>query len=190
MVEPRKRPATYADLEAVPPHLVAEIIDGELVTRPVGVPVQAMARTALSSALSSRSTDYLILSNVELRLGGQVVVPELGRWNRSDLVPRADDAWLDIVPDWVCTLRADRTRDEIICERRRAIYAEWGVAHLWCIDVQARRLETLELRQGSWRSVQNFDIRDTVSAAPFKDIAFPLAVIWPLDLSIKSERVH
>jgi hypothetical protein len=33
--DPALRPATYADLEAVPPHLVAEIVDGVPETQPV-----------------------------------------------------------------------------------------------------------------------------------------------------------
>jgi hypothetical protein len=36
MTETAQRRATYADLEAVPPHLVAEIIDGEALDKPLG----------------------------------------------------------------------------------------------------------------------------------------------------------
>ena len=34
MAEPAARKATYADVEAAPPHLVAELIHGSLVTHP------------------------------------------------------------------------------------------------------------------------------------------------------------
>ena len=34
MVLPAKKPATYADLQALPDHVVGEIIDGELVVSP------------------------------------------------------------------------------------------------------------------------------------------------------------
>ena len=51
MAEPAKRQATYADLEAVPAHLVAEIIDGELVTHPRPSPRHAAATSSLSGEL-------------------------------------------------------------------------------------------------------------------------------------------
>ncbi len=46
MADPAKRQATYADLEAVPPHLVAEIIHGALVTHPRPSPRHASAATS------------------------------------------------------------------------------------------------------------------------------------------------
>ena len=45
------RRATYADLEAVPEHLVAEIIDGELVTHPRPAPKHTKAATSLGIEL-------------------------------------------------------------------------------------------------------------------------------------------
>ena len=53
MSQPVHRPATYADLEAVPPHLVAEIIDGELVTHPRPSP-----RHSATAARARRRTDW------------------------------------------------------------------------------------------------------------------------------------
>ena len=46
-----KTRATYADLDAVPEHLVAEIIDGELVTHPRPSPRHGMTAYALGSKL-------------------------------------------------------------------------------------------------------------------------------------------
>ena len=45
MADPAQRGATYADLEAVPPNLVAEIIHGALVTHPRPAPRHAGARS-------------------------------------------------------------------------------------------------------------------------------------------------
>jgi hypothetical protein len=52
MVKRTKRPATYADLEALPPHLTAEIIDGELFTRPAAGPRERTAPTELLRILT------------------------------------------------------------------------------------------------------------------------------------------
>ena len=51
MAERKKRPATYADLEAVPPHLVAEIIDGELLTHPGPSPRHGATANALGAKI-------------------------------------------------------------------------------------------------------------------------------------------
>ena len=52
MADANKRNATYADLEAVPPHLVAEIIFGSLVTHPRPSPKHATSSSALTGELS------------------------------------------------------------------------------------------------------------------------------------------
>jgi hypothetical protein len=46
-----RRPATYEDLGAVPEHLVAEIIDGELYTSPRPAPRHALAASRLLGLL-------------------------------------------------------------------------------------------------------------------------------------------
>lgn len=46
--------ATYTDLLAVPEHLVAELIDGELVTSPRPAPPHALAASAIGSVLFDR----------------------------------------------------------------------------------------------------------------------------------------
>ena len=51
MADPAQRRATYADLKAVPPHLVAEIIHGALVTHPRPTPRHAGATFALGSRI-------------------------------------------------------------------------------------------------------------------------------------------
>ena len=43
----RKKTATYADLEALPTHLVGEIIDGELITSPRPASLHARAASRL-----------------------------------------------------------------------------------------------------------------------------------------------
>ena len=46
-----KRPATYEDLVAVPAHLVAEIINGELVTSPRPASMHARASPSIGGEL-------------------------------------------------------------------------------------------------------------------------------------------
>jgi hypothetical protein len=49
------KPATYADLERIPEHLVAEILDGELHTSPRPRARHAMAASEIGSTSRHRS---------------------------------------------------------------------------------------------------------------------------------------
>lgn len=48
MADPARRRATYDDLREVPPHLVREILDRDLVTSPRPAPPYAQAASSLS----------------------------------------------------------------------------------------------------------------------------------------------
>ena len=90
MSDTAKRPATYAELEAVPPHLVAEIIFGDLVTHPRPVPRHATAQNALSGELTGPFQKgaggpggWIFMIEPELHLGPHVVVPDIAGWRRE-----------------------------------------------------------------------------------------------------------
>ena len=55
MAEPAKKRATYADVLAAPPHVVAEIIDGVLETHPRPSPRHSAAAVALGVELGPLS---------------------------------------------------------------------------------------------------------------------------------------
>lgn len=53
---------------------------------------------------------------------------------------------------------------------KRALYARAGVAHYWLIDPEARVLEALALRDGSWVEFGVYDDTATARIAPFDAI--------------------
>lgn len=92
-----ERRATYADLEAVPEHLVAEIIDGELMTHPRPTPRHTIAASALNGALIGPFQNalggpggWIFATEPELHLERQVVVPDWrhGVENGSTFIPK------------------------------------------------------------------------------------------------------
>lgn len=179
------RPATYADLEAVHPHLVAELLGGELVTHPRPVPKHGAATSLLSGMLTQPFSlghdgpgGWVFVDEPELHFRPDVVVPDLAAWRRERLAKFPVTAYIETPPDWVCEVVSPSTEsyDRGI---KRAIYARAGVQHLWLLDPRAEILETFSLAGAQWLLTGTFSGKDAVSVAPFEAIAFPLAVLWP-----------
>ncbi|MBO0662690.1 Uma2 family endonuclease [Jiella sp. MQZ9-1] len=180
-------PATYADLEAVDEHLVAEIIDGELVAHPRPAPKHGIAASLLITELTdafgrgrSGPGGWIIIAEPELHLGTDVVVPDIAGWRRERLPSLPEAAFIDVASDFVCeVLSASTERYDRGAKRR--IYAEAGVADLWLLDPRAEFLETFHLADGQWLVGPTFDNKTAVKAEPFDAVSFSLTVLWPLD---------
>ncbi len=159
MGEPRRR-ATYDDLIAVPDHLVAEIIDGELITSPRPAPPHTLALSAIGSVLFDRFNGppgggaaspggWWILDEPELHFGEDVLVPDLAGWRRERMPRLPDIAYFTVAPDWVCEVISPRS-GRLDRMRKMPIYAREGVAHLWLVDPIARTVEVYRLEGGRW----------------------------------------
>ena len=90
MGDPAKRRATYEDLLAVPENLVAEIINGTLVTLPRRASLQARASSRLGAELDGPFDrgkggpgGWILLFEPELHLHGDIVVPDIAGWRRE-----------------------------------------------------------------------------------------------------------
>lgn len=186
MAEVITRRATYADLEAVPADLVAELIDGELVTHPRPSTRHGTSTFALALELGAPFQKgiggpggWVFADEPELHLGANVLVPDLAGWRRERFAHPTTN-YFTVSPDWVCEVLSASTeqRDRTVKMR---IYAEAGIPYLWLVDPRMQILEAFGLdgqiwkRTGAWRS------DDDVSAAPFDAIAFCLADLWTVD---------
>ena len=86
----KRRKASYRDVLRSPPHVNAEVIDGELFLSPrPGVPY-ARAISELLLRLGPRYSHdrpdgWCFLIEPELHLGGAIVVPDLAAWRRSNM---------------------------------------------------------------------------------------------------------
>ena len=179
--------ATYADIEATPDHVVAELMDGALVTHPRPAPRHSLAFMALSHQLSGPFQfdedgpgGWVFMAEPELRLGENILVPDLAAWRSHRMPVTPDTATVDTPPDWVCEILSASTEVRDRTTKMR-IYGEAGVPFLWLLDPRQQMLETFELRERRWVVMGGWTGNDTVSAAPFDAIAFPLAKLWPLD---------
>ncbi|MBX3570101.1 MAG: Uma2 family endonuclease [Rhizobiaceae bacterium] len=187
MAESSKRRATYADIEAAPAHLVAEIIDGVLRTHPRPSPRHGAAALALGSKLGGAFQDdrsgqggWVFFSEPEIKFDENILVPDVAGWRRERLSAYPERNYFELRPDWICEILSGSTekRDRTVKMR---IYAESRIPHMWIVDPRQQILEAFELREGLWTKLGAWNSDDTVSAPPFDAISFSLADLWPLD---------
>ena len=179
------RPATYADLEAVPPHLVAEILEGVLYTHPRPVARHGAASFSLAHALGGPFQygrggpgGWTFIDEPELHLGPHVVVPDLAGWRKERMPIVPDVAFIDFVPDWICEILSPST-ERNDRGRKRRIYANFGLSFYWLLNVPERQLEAYELRDGKFVLFETFEDGADVNAPPFAAVPFPLSDLLP-----------
>lgn len=176
-------PATYEDLVAVPEHLVAEILDGELYASPRPAPRHALTHTRLAMMLAPFDLGprgpggWTILLEPELHLGRDVLVPDMAGWRHERMPRLPETAYFPLAPDWLCEIispatgATDRTK-------KLPIYAREGVAFVWMIDPNAYTLEILSLQRGRWVLGAAHAGRTAVRAQPFEAIELDLGLLW------------
>jgi hypothetical protein len=180
---PRK-PAEYADLLAVPPELIAEIIDGALHTQQRPAPRYSRAGSSLGWRICSAFDHgdggpggWWIFIKPEVHLGRDVLVPDLAGWRRTRMPTFPDTAWFELPPDWVCEILSPGTA-RIDRVRKMPIYAAHGIEHLWLVDPDQRTLEGYALRGTQWLLIASHADDEVVQVPPFDAVPLPLALLW------------
>ena len=181
-----QRRATYEDLLKVPDILIAEIVDGELVTSPRPAFLHAQATSAVNQDLSPFSRrpggpggpgGWRILFEPELHLGADILVPDLAGWRRERMPVLVDEPYSTLAPDWVCevvspsTARLDRVR-------KMPIYARERVSYLWLIHPGLQTLEVYRLEGQHWMVASSHVGADRVQAGPFEEIGLDMSRWW------------
>ena len=124
---PRK--ATYADLEAVPPHKVAELVDGKLYVSPRPAFPHARAAGRIYRQLDGPFDQglggpggWLLLLKPELHLGEDVLVPDIAGWRRERMPKMPQVVGFTLAPDWVCEVLSPSTA-KLDREKKMKVYA-------------------------------------------------------------------
>jgi Uma2 family endonuclease len=182
---PLQRPATMADLEALPAPIKGEIIDGVLYTQPRPRPAHANAESFIDSELKGPFQrgrggpgGWWILPEPGITLpGSPEFSPDLAGWRRSRLPVLPQDSGIEVVPDWVCEILSPSTRgfDQRV---KRPFYARIGVGYLWYVDLEGRSLTVSQLHEGRWMELGVYGEDDVIRAAPFDAIEIALGEWW------------
>jgi Uma2 family endonuclease len=179
-----RRPATYADLEALPEHLVGELIDGVLYTSSRPAFPHAQAASVLGMELGGPfhrgrggPGGWRIIYEPGLRLGEDVLVPDLAGWRRERLPQPPRKGPLTVAPDWVCEVLSPSTEahDRAM---KLPLYAQAGVRHVWLVDPGVQTLEVFRL-EGSRYTLLATHVGDArVRAEPFEALELELGALW------------
>ncbi len=183
-----RRDLLYAEIEALPPHLKGQIVDGELIVQPRPAMPHACAASRMHLILGlpfdlghSGPGGWKIIFEPELHLADDVLIPDIAGWRLTD----GGDGLLQFTavpyaPAWLCevlspsTARLDRAR-------KLAIYGREGVAHVWLLDPQTRLLEVFTRTDSGW-AVQIIDTTAAEAAeqrvAPFDAAPLNLRRLW------------
>jgi len=196
MNEPARRYATYEDVLAAPPHMIAEVIGGELRLQPRPAKPHAAAATALGADLIhpfSRGRGgpggWIILDEPELHLRADILVPDLAGWRRTRMPTIvADEPFFTLAPDWIAEVLSPSTGKYDRTDKL-AIYCRERVPWVWLVDPLQRTLEVLRLEaeqetwtlRGSWRDDAH------IRAEPFDAIELELGALWA-DVVLPNDR--
>ncbi|AFE03844.1 hypothetical protein COCOR_01060 [Corallococcus coralloides DSM 2259] len=184
-----KKPATYADLEALPEHVVGEIVAGELYASPRPAARHASAAIRLSSELVGAFQrgrggpgGWVFLGEQELHLQQDVLVPDIAGWRLERMPDVPESAAMSLAPDWVCEVLSPSTR-KLDREAKLPVYAREGVRHVWLMDPRTRTLEVFGLRDGRYEALLTHVGVAPVRAEPFDAVELDLEFIWGSTMS-------
>jgi Uma2 family endonuclease len=184
MADAARKVATYDDVLAAPPHMVAEIVDGDLILSPRPASRHAAAVSTLSEELGppfkrgrGGPGGWLIIYEPELHFASNVLVPDIAGWRRERMALLPDAPFITLAPDWICEVlspgsaRFDR-------KKKMPVYGHEGVRNAWLLDPVERTLEVYRLADTHWSLLATFSDEERVRAEPFDAIELALGLLW------------
>jgi Uma2 family endonuclease len=186
MTKALKKDAKYADLYEVPENFVAEILGGELYASPRPAYPHAFAASALGVKLGgpfqygeNGPGGWLFLDEPELRLGDDVLVPDLAAWRLERLPAVPTGEYPAVAPDWVCEVLSPSTA-KIDRTKKLAIYARENVNYAWLVDPLQQTLEVFGLERARWMLLAAHEAGARVRAEPFAAVELDLRTLWSI----------
>lgn len=176
--------ATYADLDALPEGTKAHLIHGAMFIPPrPSVPHQE-AESALGEELRppfhrgrGGPGGWVILSEPEVRIGGNAVAPDLGGWLRERLPEPPRSPHLTLAPDWICEILSPSTATYDRGEKLD-LYASWLVSFAWLVDPDTFSVEAYRLEHGRWVRLGMRSGDAKVRIQPFDAFELDLSLLW------------
>ena len=184
MATPAKKVATYEDLFSLPPHVVGEIVGGELHVSPRPAARHSHAASRLGGSLDGPFDrgrggpgGWILLDEPQLHLGADILVPDLAGWRRERLPVVPDVAFFTLAPDSICEVLSPSTAS-FDRKDKLPVYAREKVAQAWLVDPALKLLEVYKLLDGRWTLISTHANADRVRAEPFDAVELELGSLW------------
>ncbi|HEX8113505.1 MAG TPA: Uma2 family endonuclease [Kofleriaceae bacterium] len=184
--KPSPRAPTLADLDALPPGIVGEIIEGVLYT--MTKPRMRHQHATLGIGADLRSPfglgrggpgGWWIIPEPGIELPNTPEIsPDVAGWRRERMPQMPGDEPIRLVPDCVCEILSPTTRrhDQSV---KMPYYAKVGVPFLWLVDIDARVLTAHRLESSDWRIIGTYRDETEARIAPFDAVPLNVPDWWP-----------
>lgn len=133
----------------------------------------ALVSQVMAATPRGHESDWWMLFEPRLRLGSDVIVPDLAAWRRSHRKELEHRAEIDVAPEWVCDLVPVGVDPGD--NRKSSTYARHGIRVAWRIDAADRSVEVLERQGSGWFCTTHVD---RLRAVPFQETELDLRAIW------------
>ncbi len=184
MSEAAPRRATYDDVLASPPDVVAEVVQGVLHQTPRPALPHAVATSVLSGELEPTfgrgrggPGGWVVLVEPEIHLGQDIVVPDVAAWRRQRLPELPDAPYLTLAPDWLCEVLSPSTRSFDRGEKL-PLYSKTGITYVWLVEPLDKLVEVLRLDGETYRIEQTITGTAPQRMMPFDAIEFDVGALW------------
>lgn len=181
-----KKLLTIEDLLAYPDEHV-ELINGEIVKRPMARMEHGLAQSSLSDEMVSLKRKagpggWWIVTEASVRYNAhQCPSHDLAGW-RKERVPNRPTGVMELIPDWVCEItspgheRKDLFHNFLLLQRQR-------VPHYWIILPEDRTLIAYGLIDGKYAVIQTVEGGDgarlgQVRIPPFSELPIDLEYVF------------
>lgn len=179
---PRTFEELYAEVRELPEGSTGMILEpGELTVMPRPHPKHQRALAAIRHALAPRDADlggsgWWLLSEIEVRLGERLVVPDIVGYRVETLREPPDENPMTVTPDFCCEILSPSTaRDDRLKKLR--IYAASGVGWTWLVDPEARTIECYEAAGGLPRQAVVAASGERAALPPF-ELEVEVDALW------------
>jgi len=119
---------------------------------------------------------WLILTEPELHLGKDQVVPDMAGWRQGRAPEINDETAFVTAPDWICEVLSPGTR-KWDREKKMPLYSFHRVGHLWMVDPLLQELEVFALGRRGWELIATHAFGAVVRAEPFEGLELDLGFL-------------
>lgn len=184
------RPATEAELLALPEKPGAELIDGVIVYKPAPSWEHGDAQGGLAAFVRSRfghggsgqgPGGWWIGVEVDVAFEpAQVYRPDVAGWRRTNPAGKPAGRPVRVRPDWVCEILSPSNPKNDLVNKLR-VYHRSGVPHYWIVGPEASVLTVYRWQQEGYLNVLTATRGETVRAEPFEAVELRVGTLFGED---------